>query len=265
MHDQGHERRALRRTQCGRRAWRARFLAALARCANARLAAAMAGIDHSTAYALRGRDAGFAAAWLRARDWGRQRLKAAGRPPFAGGRPRPEPGAGARERDEADARPLVVRVSKNGGTQLVRAGAGRWTPEAEAQFFALLAAGHGIRRSAAMTGFSSAAVYKRRLGDAAFAARWEEARAHGRERNEMLLADSVQWTLDPEAIEVAEDLPKPTIGEAIRIVLMNRPRGEGGGRRGRMPARRERSIEEVRDSILTRVAALRRQREGGGR
>ncbi|MGA9580444.1 MAG: hypothetical protein WBR13_00565, partial [Allosphingosinicella sp.] len=68
--------------------WRKRFLSAMARTANAGLSAEMAGVDRTTAFALRKRDPGFAADWIRARDWGRARVKAEGRPVFACGRPR---------------------------------------------------------------------------------------------------------------------------------------------------------------------------------
>lgn len=42
--------------------WRKKFLSALARTANAKLSAEMAGVDASTAFALRKRDPVFAAA-----------------------------------------------------------------------------------------------------------------------------------------------------------------------------------------------------------
>jgi hypothetical protein len=232
--------------------WRKRFLAALARTANVDLAAEKAGADRSTAYGLRKRDAGFAAAWLRARAWGRARVAAEGRPVHSGGRPR-------RARPGEDARELVVRSSKNAGTQIVRAGEGRWSPSVETAFFAAVAAGYGIRRSAREVGFSARAVYERRLRDPAFAARWEEAKQQGLARNDMLLIDSVQWTLDPEAVAAAEDLPRPTIAEAIQIVRLYRrdpEPGVGRGRRGYSPP--QRTGEQAIESILGKIEAIER-------
>src|SRR5687768_8153059 len=136
--------------------WRRRFLAAMARTANAGLSAQMAGVDRGTAFALRKRDPGFAADWLRARDWGRARAKAAGRAVFAGGRPR-----AAGRGEELDPRPLKERRRPDGGTEIVRCGEGRQSPETDAVFFSNLAAGHGVRRSAAMAGFSATALYNR--------------------------------------------------------------------------------------------------------
>ena len=263
-------RRAARAERGARAAgeeWQGRFLAALERFANARLAAEIAGVDHSTAYDLRGRDSGFARAWLAALERGRRRVRAQA-PAAPGewrapgeGRASGDSGAQRRRREEADARPLVARVSKNGGAQFVRAGEGRWTPRAERIVLDRLQEGWGVRRSAASAGFSAVAVYARRARDPAFATRWAEARALGVERNEQLLIDSVQWSLDPEAVEAAEDAPRPSIAEAIRIVVMNRPR-ESGARPGRPPLRREPTIEEVRDEIFERIQALRREREG---
>jgi hypothetical protein len=100
----------------------------------------MAGMDHSTAYQLRERDPVFAAAWVRARDWGRVRAKAAGRPAFAAGRPRPQGNRGA-----LDPRPFKVRPRRDGGAEIVCCGEGRMSPASDDIFFMHLAAGHGIR------------------------------------------------------------------------------------------------------------------------
>lgn len=237
--------------------WRRKFLSALARTANARLAADMAGVDHSTAYELRRRDAGFAAAWPRARAWGRARVKAEGRPVFAGGRPRPARAGEA----PPDPRPLIVRRSKR-GAEIVRAGEGRWTPEAEETFILNLVAGYGVRHSARAAGFSTNAVYKRRLSDPAFAARWRLAREEGLERNDGLLIDAVPLALDPAAIEAADGLPRPTVAEAIQIVRLYRPAGEGG--RGPRHLPKPPPIEAVRDEVLARLRAIRRHRAGRG-
>jgi hypothetical protein len=229
----------------------------MARTANAGLSAQMAGVDRTTAFALRKRDPGFAKDWVRARDWGRARTKAAGRPVFAGGRPR---AAGPCE--ALDPRPLKVRLCRHGGTETVRCGEGRQSPESDHIFFSNLAAGHGVRRSAAMAGFSTTALYNRRMVDPAFEARWVAARDQCVARNDMLLIDSVPLTLDPEISEAAEALPKPTISEAIQIQRLYRRRDEAGdraGRRGRVPP--ERSHEEVIQSVLDKIEAIERHEE----
>jgi hypothetical protein len=238
------------------RPWRTRFLRAMARTANARLSAQMAGVDHSTAYELRGRDPGFAAAWLRARDWGRARLRAEGRPVLAGGRPRP-----ARPGETADPRELILRRSKREGTQIVRAGEGRWSPSAEADFFAHLAAGFGVAYAARAAGFSTTAVYRRRMNEADFAKRWDMAREEGKARNDGLLIDAVPRALDPEVIATAEGLPRPTIAEAIQIQRLYRKDGEEGDGRRNGWAYRPRRLDEVHGSILAKLAAIERRRD----
>ena len=120
--------------------WRKRFLAAMARTANAGLSARMAGVDRTTAFALRKRDPGFASAWIRARDWGRARVKAQGRPVFAGGRPRsagpdetldPRPLRCVRRRQREGARssgrgrPAVARRATGSSSRMLAAGSRR--------------------------------------------------------------------------------------------------------------------------------------------
>lgn len=238
--------------------WRKRFLGAMARTANAGLSAQMAGVDRTTAFALRQRDWRFAADWIRARDWGRARVKEEGRPVFAGGRPR----QGRPGEAPADARALIVRLSKREGSQIVRAGEGRWSPEIEADFFAWMAAGFGVNHSARQVGFSTTALYKRRRQDPDFAARWAAVREEGLARNDGLLIDAVPRALDPEVMEAAEGLPRPTIAEAIQIQRLYRRQGEEGGPRGRSawPAR-PRSLDEMRDSIIKKLSAIARVRD----
>ncbi|HEX8620613.1 MAG TPA: hypothetical protein VF718_01440 [Allosphingosinicella sp.] len=234
--------------------WRKRFLRALARTANAKLSAEMAGVDHSTAFQLRKRDPGFAAAWPRARAWGRERVKAEGRPAYPGGRPRP-----AGSRGTLDPRELKARRSGDGGMEIVRCGEGRMSPASDAIFFAHLAAGHGVRRSAAVAGFSTTAVYNRRMTDPGFAAQWEAAKDQCLARNDMLLIESVPRTLDPEISEAAEALPRPTIAEAIQIQRLYRAREPGARRPGRgLP---ERNSQDAMKSILTKIEAIERHEE----
>jgi hypothetical protein len=200
----------------------------------------------------------FAAAWVRARDWGRARVKAEGRPVFACGRPR----AALAGEAAADPRALIVRLSKREGAQIVRAGEGRWSPAAEADFFAWLAAGFGVAHAARQIGFSTVALYKRRLSDPDFSARWAVVRAEGLARNDGLLIDSVPRALDPEVMAAADGLPTPSIAEAIQIQRLYRRDPESGEPRGRggWPAR-PRSLAEVHTSILKKLSAIARVRD----
>jgi hypothetical protein len=217
------------------------------------------GVDHTTAYQLRERDPRFASDWARARDWGRARVKAEGRPVFAGGRPRPaRPGEAP-----ADARELIVRLSKRQGSQIVRAGEGRWSPGAEAEFFAWLAAGFGVSHAARQIGFSTTALYRRRQSEPDFAARWAEVLKAGLERNDGLLIDSVPRALDPDVIAAAADgLPRPSIAEAIQIQRLYRT-AAGGTRRGREPEPPAPDAKAIFDRLSQRVEEIEQQKAAG--
>lgn len=246
---------AHRKTVAGR--WRKRFLRALARSANARLAAEKAGVDPSTAYLLRRRDPGFALAWRQALAWGRMRAKAEGRPVFPGGRPRP-----AREDKAADPRPLKVVALKEGGTRHVRIGEGRWGPAEDDSFFAEFERTGSLRQAARAAGFSTEAVHQRRRTHPEFARRWQEVKEQGRESNELVMIHAVGRTFDPDpeaerAAEAAADaLPRPTVAEAIQIAKLFQ-RDAARSLKGGPP---EPPIEAVRDEVLARLAAIRAHR-----
>jgi hypothetical protein len=140
---------------------------------------------------------------------------------FPDGRPRPSGPAEA-----LDPRPFKERRCREGGTEIVRCGEGRMSPHSDHVFFSHLAAGFGVRRSAAKAGFSTNALYARRMIDPDFEAKWELAKAQCLARNDMLLIDSVPRTLDPETTEAADALARPTIAEAIRIARLYRAAGE---------------------------------------
>jgi hypothetical protein len=147
---------------------------------------------------------------------------------FAGGRPR-----AAGRCEKLDPRPHKVRRCRQGGTETVRCGEGRQSPESDHVFFSHLAAGFGVTRSAAKAGFSTNALYARRMIDPDFEGRWEAAKAQCLARNDMLLIDSVPRTLDPETTQAADDLARPTIAEAIRIARLYRtapPRPAAGSK-----------------------------------
>ena len=188
---------------------------------------------------------------------GTGRVKAEGRPVFAGGRPRPARAGEA----PSDPRALVVRHRKEGGAELVRAGEGRWNSEAEQVFFAWLGAGWGVRRAAKEAGFSTNALYARRRLHPDFAARWAEAKSDWLERNDLLLIDSVQWSLDPEAVEAAEALPRPTISEAISIQRLYRTPAGAKAAPAAEPERPRRDVNELIDLISGRLEQIEQEQE----
>jgi hypothetical protein len=247
--------RRRRRRLRGRLWWRSRFLRALGRSANLRRAALETGIDKSSVYSHAKRSAPFARAIRRARRIGAARIEAEA------------DAADRREAADAEAQDsLVIRRSRSHGTQLIAAGEGRWCKSAEEAFLASLAACANVRRACAAAGFSTTAVYRRRLRDPGFAARWDSVVELGRARLDLLLIEVVEHTFDPDLPTPPDEIPKVSVAEAIAILRLGRPAGggrAGGLGPGRRSVRREPPIEAVRDEVLRRLAALRRAREEG--
>lgn len=220
--------------------WRA-FLRGLARSGNARLAAREAGMDVGTAYDRRIKDDRFAARWEVELAKGKARA-AAGKARLSGAKAE-----------------LVVRRSKR-GTQLVRVGAGRWHDKAEAVFRATLRRTGCVRAAARACGFSTTALYKRRENYPDFAAAWAADEGFARARLPGLLSAAAIATLDPEIED--PDLPRVKIGEAIAIVRM-----KCGGAEKAASARYKKpeiTIEQARDELIERIAAIKRHRARTG-
>lgn len=198
-------------------AWLQPFLDALARTGNVRVASAAAGVDYSTAYQRRQRDAGFRAAWARAVT-----AREAGEVTEQEG---PLTPLGCAEstlsREGRGAEELVVRVLSGGGVgKLVRAGAGRWSKTREARFIASLAESANVRRAAAAAGISTQAIYARRLREPRFCGRWDAAIEAGKARLMAYLIEAADRTFDPEAAAAGDDLPRVSVAEAIGILRL---------------------------------------------
>jgi hypothetical protein len=218
--------------------WRT-FLRWLGRTGNARLAARQAGMNVATAYDRKIKDDGFAA------KWEAMRAKAKARPPS----PQARTGKGA---------DLVARKTRH-GTQLIRAGLGRWSAKVEAAFRAALRRTGCVRAAARACGLSTTALYNRRANYPAFAAAWAADEAFAKERIPELLSAATIASLDPEIDEA--DLPRVNIDQAIAIARL---KCGGGSERGRGRwIRRDPTVEEMRDEVLRRIAAIKRHREKG--
>jgi hypothetical protein len=210
-----------------------------------RLAAKKAGIDVGTAYGRRDREPGFAEAMAQAKLWGQARI-----------------GAGAVDPEDA-AGPMVVRRSKNNGTQLVKAAKGRWSGESEKVFLSHVAATGTVRRAAEACGFSTTALYRRRKLYPEFAEKWRAEKELGCRRVSLRLLAAAEAALDPEADAEALGLPKVSVAEAIAILKAHKFDTGGGGEvaRGAI-VKDEPPIEAVRDEVLRRLEAMRAHREG---
>jgi hypothetical protein len=229
-------------------AWRRVFLRALARSGNVRTAALEAGVDVTTAYTHRGRDAAFAARWEKAK--GRTRAPLDGTLDERPGREAP---AG-----------MVLRHSRREGAQWVKAGEGRWSARAEADFFAELGRTACVRRAAEACGFSTTALYKRRGRYAGFAAKWDAIEERAKMRIHGYLVSATIASFDPEL--EGEGLPRVSVSEGIAIYRLKGPASPlgAGEKLGARFAAEEPDIEAVRDEVLARLAAIRAHRERRG-
>jgi hypothetical protein len=233
--------------------WRAPFLRALKATGNVRASAREAGVDHGTPYNHRLKDRGFAGQWERAL------AKRKGTPSRASGR--------GSEGDD-----LVLRRSKRSGAQLVKAGKGRWSAKAERAFLASLGETGCIRRAARAAGFSTTAIHNRLNNYPGFAEAAQAAIRQAKADLESMVLSAGIATFDPAAAATAADeddtRPRVTVAEAIAFLRLNASAkgGAKGGAKGAANGRRpieEPSIEEVRDEVLRRIAAIRRHRDGG--
>ena len=256
----------------GRRAaphWQRRFLQRLRRTGNVRVAAHGAGVDHSTAYTHRRRDARFAGRWTRAAGGG----GAAPEAPAPGGER--EDGAAVQDARQEPPRPggeaLVARRSKKHGMQMVRAAEGRFSAKRRDVFLAALRATGCVRRAAAAAQLSTTALYYRRKHYPDFAAEWARAEEDAKAQLHGFVVSAGLAAFDPDGPGDA-DVPKVTVSEAIAILRL-----KGTGPSSPAPAAAARAaeeppIEQVRDEVLRQVAAIRRKgaerdgeqdREGG--
>jgi hypothetical protein len=157
-------------------------------------------------------------------------------------------------------RGAAVRLAKNGKTKVARTGGHRWSAAAEAVFLEHLAATANVSASAEAAGFSTVAIYKRRMKEAAFRTRWQAALEQGVARIEMALVHSAAASLEGTPIAGDHPIPAMSVADALNVVRLHRAAVHGGkpqryGWRMELP-----DIEVVRAEILRKVAVL----EGNG-
>lgn len=236
--------------------WEAAFLKALERCGVASEAAGLAGIGVRNAFKRRKSNPTFAAAWeaavaLHRSEVGRQAMSAVA------------------------ASGLAAKAGPD-GAQLVAAGQSRWSKRSEEIFLVELTTTGSIRLAAKAAGFSTTAIYKRRIKDRQFMVACEAAVEAGKARVQSYLVEAATRTFDPDELPIAEDhqFPKVSIGEAINIAKLparetRPPAGSTIGRDGRTydetgfettPITRD-DWEEARQNIYNRLQRLREQIE----
>jgi hypothetical protein len=157
---------------------------------------------------------------------------------------------------------LVLRHSKRRGAQLVKVGKGRWSVGAERAFLASLGETGCIRRAARAAGFSTTTIHSRLNNYPAFAEAAQAAIRRAKADLESMVLSAGIATFDPAAAEDDEARPRVTVSEAIAFLRLN-PSAKGAGKGQHLPIE-EPSIEEVRDEVLRRIAAIRRHGDRSG-
>lgn len=212
-----------------------RFLAALARTGNVRLAARSLGVNRSTYFKRRARCPAFAAAWDAALAEAQERLASKSSPAFAGEGDHPQHGGGAtgRERHSRSktlgGEPVIVRL-KSGRLQLRRALPGQMTPAAHEAFLRTLAGSANVRLSAAAAGFARTSFYRRRDRWPDFAGAMADALEEGTLRLQSAVFQSFERLAGPQYGETEEEwlertadcpLPKMTVEDALHLLRLH--------------------------------------------
>jgi len=232
----------------------AAFLAALRATGNQTLAAERARVSRSWVTLHRASDAGFDGAVREAcLDFARHERDGRGAKST-----KPPRGWGYLDGEE-----LVVRGSGGSGEgrhiQIARARPRQWTPRTEARFLATLAATCNVKAACAEAGLSVPSVYLHRQRWPRFAEQWREAVETGYARIEIGLVETGGNMFCAPEVEPDAPMPPMTVEQAIHILHMHKNEVRGIGKK---PGRwfRPRSLDEVKESILKKLAAMDRAR-----
>jgi len=216
----------------------ARFVEALRRTGNPRLAADLLGVHRSTYLKRRAKCAAFAQAWDAAIAFAHAAFHEANGAELPPPVVRPERSRGACPERSRGACPersrgaplrtqggeLVVGRTRNGRLQLRRAPKGWMTKAGEQAFFAALSATANVRLSAAATGFTHSAFYQKKAKKKPFAREMRLAHKMGYDRVELALhaaglpeshADDAWRHNDPPPV------PQMTPSQALQLLHLH--------------------------------------------
>ncbi|WP_293944055.1 hypothetical protein [Sphingomonas sp.] len=216
--------------------WIAPFLSALAVTGNVGASAEIAGIDVTGVYRRKTRDAGFREQWaavLSAREARASGVVAPAvsvvvTPVLAA----PE-AIGAKDDGSAGAISAAAAAAAMGlrprmtasGVKLARVGTRRWSAKAEGQFLVAMANCANMAVAASVAGFSKAAVSKRRLKDARFAAAWDLAMEVGQVRIQAGLIAQAARAYDVDELLAEGEVALPPMSNAERMAVAKMPLG----------------------------------------
>ena len=156
------------------------------------------------------------------------------------------------------AKKQVIRQAKNGKTKVIRTSGKRWSQAAERVFLEELAATCNVRASAAAAGFSTTAIYQRRMRWPGFAEAWDAALEQGYVRLETMLVEAATDSLAREPIAGDRPVPAMTVAEAMNLLRLHRASVRGGAPQRFDSRAKAPEFAAVRASILRKIEAIER-------
>lgn len=155
----------------------------------------------------------------------------------------------------------AARARERGRPQIARARLHGWSPRVEERFLGALTACCNVKAACAEVGLTTASAYGHRQRWPAFARRWDAALALGYDRIECALIEAGCNLFSPGLPAALPPIRGMTFDQAVRLLHMHKHAVRGLGKRPGLPPR-EADIEEVRATILHRIAVMQRAGQG---
>lgn len=159
---------------------------------------------------------------------------------------------------EKDGGGRVVRQARNRKTQVIRTGGKRWSQAAEQRFLEELAATANVRAAAEAAGFSTTAIYQRRMRWPGFAAEWQACLEQGYARIEAQLVALATDSLRREPVTGEAAGKAMSVAEMMNLLKLHRASVKGGAPQRYDARALPPDIEAVRASILRKIDAIER-------
>lgn len=139
----------------------------------------------------------------------------------------------------------------------------QWCEETEERFLDALATSCNVGAACEEAGVARVTVYRQRRNRADFALKWQAALEQGYARLELALVEAANCALSADEVPEGSPVAPMSADTALRVLQLHRASATGQGKRTGRHALPKR-LEEVQNSILQRITAIQRHREGGG-
>ena len=153
-----------------------------------------------------------------------------------------------------------VHYTNTGHAQRVFTPGKQWSDEAEEEFLDCLAASCNVSWSAGQAGVAHTTVYRHRRLRAEFASRWQAALEQGYARLEMGLIEAANDSLAGVKFDEKRPIPPMTYDQIIRILGAHAASVKGGDRKKPGWQAQPKPLEEMRESIIRKVEAIKNAR-----